>query len=107
MLTLGVTAHQIGQGTLANDQARIAAAVANPDGWLPDAATLDGLLAEVAERRWCERWGHVLTQLEDLCAHGAMGVLAEAALRSPSTRRLRWMQRLERLRSKVADRLPG
>ena len=107
MLTPGVTAHQIGQGTLANDQARIVAAVANPDGWLPDAATLDVLLAEVAERRCFERWGHVLTQLEDLRAHGAMGGSAEAALRSPSTRRLRWMQRLERLRCKLADRLPG
>ena len=86
---------------------RIAAAVANPDGWLPDAATLDVLLAEVAERRCFERWGHVLTQLEGLRAHGAMGESAEAALRSPSTRRLRWMQRLGRLRSKLADRLPG
>ena len=107
MLTPGATAHQIGQGTLANDQVRIAAAVNNPDAWLPDAATLDGLLADVAERRWCERWSHVLTQLDDLCAHGVMGVSPQAALRSPSTRRLRWMQRWDRLQSKVADRLPG
>ena len=107
MLTPGATAHQIGQGTLANDQARIAAAVANPDGWLPDAATLDGLFAEVAEQRWCERWAQVLTQLEDLRVHGAMGLSADAVLRSPSTRRLRWMQRWDRLQSKVANRLPG
>ena len=107
MLTPGATAHQIGQGTLANDQARIVAAVANPDAWLPDAVTLDGLLSEVAERRWCERWSHVLTQLEDLQVHGASGVSIAAALRSPSTRRLRWRQRWDRLQSRVANRLPG
>ncbi len=106
-LTPGVTAHQIGQGTLANDQARVVAAVANPEEWLPDAATLNGLLDEVAELRWCQRWSHVLTQLEDLRAHGAMGVSGDVALRSPSTRRLRWMQRWHRLQGKVANRLPG
>ena len=32
---------------------------------------------------------------------------AIASLRSPSTRHLRWMQRWQRLRSKLVDRLPG
>ena len=107
MLTPGVTAHQIGQGTLANDQARIAAAVANPHAWLPDAATLDALLDEVTELRWCERWNDVLIRLEDLRSHGVMGPSGDAVLRSPSARRLRWMQRWDRLQSKVANRLPG
>ena len=102
-LTPGVTAHQIGQGTLGNDLLRISAAVSSPSQWLPPASMIDDLLAESSESRWCERWRAVLLQLDELVVQGAMGLSQDGALRSPSTRRLRW----DRLRSKVANRLSG
>ena len=100
-LTPGVNAHQIGQGTLTNDLVRISAAVASPNQWLPVPSTIEELLVDSSEARWCERWSAILSQLDDLAAHGAMGVSSAHALRSPSTRRLRW----DRLRDKVANRL--
>jgi hypothetical protein len=107
LLTPGVTAHQIGQGSLQNDLSRIAAAVATPEPWRPPPSVLESLLAEVSEERWLETWQRTLEQLEQLQAHHALGLDPAATLRSPSTRRLRWQQRLDRLRGKVADRLPG
>ncbi|WP_186539314.1 glycosyltransferase [Synechococcus sp. BIOS-E4-1] len=106
-LTPGVTAHQIGQGTLENDLVRISAAVASPKQWLPAASTIEELLAESSEARWCERWRVLLSQLDDLVAHGAIGLSSAHVLRSPSTRRLRWTLRWHRLRDKVANRLSG
>ncbi|WP_114993597.1 glycosyltransferase [Synechococcus sp. UW179A] len=106
-LTPGVTAHQIGQGTLENDLVRISAAVASPQQWLPAAATIEELLAESSEARWCERWRAVLSQLDDLVVHDAIGLSSARLLRSPSTRRLRWTLRWDRLRDKVANRLSG
>ena len=100
-LTPGVNAHQIGQGTLTNDLVRISAAVASPNQWFPVPSTIEELLVDSSEARWCERWRAILSQLDDLAAHGAMGVSSAHALRSPSTRRLRW----DRLRDKVANRL--
>lgn len=106
-LTPGVTAHQIGQGSLQNDLSRIAAAAATPEPWRPQPSVLESLLAEVSEERWLDHWQRTLEQLEQLQAQNALGLDPAAALRSPSTRRLRWEQRLDRLRGKVADRLPG
>ncbi len=107
LLTPGVTAHQIGQGSLQNDLSRIAAAVATPEPWRPQPSVLESLLTEVSEERWLDNWERTLEQLEQLQAQNALGLDPAAALRSPSTRRLRWEQRLDRLRGKVADRLPG
>ena len=106
-LTPGVTAHQIGQGSLDNDLLRISAAAADPESWGPDALTLAALLEDVTEARWLERWRATLSQLESLAEHQALGLDPVASLTSPSTRRLRWTQRGERLRSKVVNRLPG
>ena len=106
-LTPGETAHQIGQGTLENDLLRVSAAVASPGQWLPDPLKLEALLLESSETRWCERWRSLLSQLDALREHSAMGLTSERALRSPSTRRLRWMQRWDRLREKGANRLSG
>jgi len=106
-LTPGETAHQIGQGTLENDLLRVSAAVASPGQWLPDPLKLEALLLESSETCWCERWRSLLSQLDALGEHSAMGLTSERALRSPSTRRLRWMQRWDRLREKGANRLSG
>ena len=106
-LTPGVTAHQIGQGTLENDLVRIRSAVDCPDHWIPAAETLDALLAESSESSWCLRWSRILAQLSDLRAHGALGLTSDSVLSSPSTRRLRWLQRRDRLRAKVVNRLSG
>jgi hypothetical protein len=106
-LTPGVTAHQIGQGTLDNDLVRILSAAQCPHSWLPGAESLEALLVESSEARWCERWGEILAQLNDLILHGAMSQTSDMVLRSPSTRRLRWSQRQDRLRGKVVNRLSG
>ena len=106
-LTPGETAHQIGQGTLENDLMRIAAAVASPGQWRPDSLKIEQLLLDCSEQRWCERWRVVLSQLDELGAEGAMGLGSQRVLRSPSTRRLRWVQRWDRLREKGANRLSG
>ena len=104
-LSPGVTAHQIGQGTLENDLARVSAAVASLHQWRPDPLMIESLLEESSEARWCERWGKVLSQLDDLGAHGALGLASPLVLRSPSTPRLRWAQRWDRLRGKMVNRL--
>ena len=62
-LSPGVTAHQIGQGSLENDLARVSEAVASPQQWRPDPLMIEALLEEYSESRWCERWsgrGHRL-----------------------------------------------
>ena len=107
ILTPGVTAYQIGQATLENDLVRISAAVDSPKQWLPAASTIEELLADSSEARWCERWRVVLSQLDDLVAHGDMGLSSARVLRSPSTRRLRWTLRWHRLCNEVANRLSG
>ena len=106
-LTPGVTAHQIGQGSLDNDLLRISAAAADPESWGLDASSLAVVLENVTEARWLERWRATLSQLEALAERQALGLDPAASLTSPSTRRLRWGQRGERLRSKVVNRLPG
>lgn len=106
-LTPGVTAHQIGQGSLENDVLRISAAVADPQRWGPDAAALDVLLEDVSEAVWLQRWQATLIQLDALAERGALGLNPSGSLTSPSTRRLRWGQRAERLRSRMVNRLPG
>ena len=107
ILTPGVTAHQIGQGTLDNDLVRIVAAAQCPHSWLPGAESLELLFVESSEARWCERWNKILAQLNDLFRHGAMSQTSDMVLHSPSTRRLRWLQRRDRLSSRVANRLSG
>ena len=111
-LTPGENAHQIGQGTLYNDLKRIQSAVHDPLAWLPQPDQLEGLLEQMSEARWLERWGQTLAWMESIgLSSGLTPGLAKdsdtATLRSPSTRRLRWHQRIQTLQSKVVNRLPG
>ncbi len=110
LLSPGDTAHQIGQGTLHNDLQRIQAAVDDPLAWLPQPDQVEGLLEQVSEVRWLERWSQTLAWLDSIGrASGLMPGLAKASdpvLRSPSTRRLRVHQRIQTLRGKVVNRLP-
>lgn len=106
-LTPGVTAHQIGQGSLENDVLRISAAAADPEHWGLEVALLDVLLEDVSETVWLQRWQATLNQLDALAERGALGLNPSGSLTSPSTRRLRWGQRGERLRNKMVNRLPG
>ena len=107
LLTPGQTAHQIGQGSLANDVERIMAAVSNPSGWRPEGSTLNRLLSEVSEERLIDRWRVVLEEIEALQIRRAIGLEAGQGIISPSFRKLRWSQRVNSLRAKVVDRLPG
>jgi glycosyltransferase involved in cell wall biosynthesis len=111
MLSPGETAYQIGQGTLNNDLNRIQAAVEDPLAWLPPQDKLEALLEQVSEVHWLERWGQTLSWIDSIgLAAGLTPGSAKASdlvLRSPSTRRLRWHQRIQTLQRKVVNRLPG
>ena len=92
----GVTAHQIGAGTLAADVERIAAAVADPGPWLPSPRRLEALLEDFSEPRLRERWRQAL---EAINAHLDRLQAGEAPLRAPSLLELRarrWRQRLSK-----------
>ena len=92
----GVTAHQIGAGTLAADVERIAAAVADPAAWLPSPRRLEELLEEFTEPRLRERWRQALTAIN---AHLDRLQAGEPPLQAPSLLQLRaqlWRQRLAR-----------
>ena len=102
----GVTAHQIGAGTLAADVERIAAAVADPAAWLPPPRRLEELLGELSEPRLRERWRRALLAIN---AHLDRLQAGEPPLRAPTLARLRlqlWRQRLsKRLPAGLARRL--
>jgi hypothetical protein len=91
----GVLGHQIGAGTLEHDLERIAAAAADPASWRAEPQALDALLEGCSEGALLERWRRALDQLN---CHWDRVAQASAVLRSPSPRRLRWRQRLERLK---------
>jgi hypothetical protein len=95
----GCLGHQIGCGSLENDVERIVAAAANPAPWRPQPAALAALLEGCGEAALLERWRQALEQLNGHWQRLATGA---AALQSPSPRRLRWQQRLQRL-----QRFPG
>ncbi|MBM5824586.1 MAG: glycosyltransferase family 4 protein [Cyanobacteria bacterium M_surface_10_m2_119] len=102
----GVTAHQIGAGTLAADVERIAAAVADPAAWLPPARRLEELLQELSEPQLRQRWRQAL---EAINAHLDRLQAGEPPLRAPASvalRAQRWRQRLvKRLPAGLARRL--
>jgi glycosyltransferase involved in cell wall biosynthesis len=95
----GCLGHQIGCGSLENDVERIVAAAANPAPWRPQPAALAALLEGCGETALLERWRQALEQLNGHWQRLATGA---AVLQSPSPRRLRWQQRLQRL-----QRFPG
>jgi len=102
----GVTAHQIGAGTLAADVERIAAAVADPAAWLPPARRLEELLQELSEPQLRQRWRQAL---EAINTHLDRLQAGEPPLRAPASVPLRlrlWWQRLsKRLPAGLARRL--
>ena len=107
LLFPGENAHQIGQGTLYNDLQRIQAAVDNPVAWLPTPEQTEALFEQVSEARWLERWAQTLDWIDSLDLAPGLAQTSDSVLRSPSTRRLRWHQRIQALQRKVVDRLPG
>ena len=78
LLDPGRLGHQIGCGTLAADVERIAAAVAEPEGWRADPEALAALLAASGEEALIHRWRQALHCLEQYWLHLAAG---RAALR--------------------------
>ena len=78
LLDPGRLGHQIGCGTLAADVERIAAAVAEPEGWRADPEALAALLTASAEEALIHRWRQALHCLEQYWLHLAAG---RAALR--------------------------
>ncbi|QVL53114.1 MAG: glycosyltransferase [Cyanobium sp. M30B3] len=96
----GVTAHQIGAGTLAVDVERIAAAVADPGPWLPSPRRLEELLADFSEPRLRERWRQALQAIN---AHLDRLQAGEAPLRAPALVQLR----LQLWRQRLSQRLPA
>ncbi len=73
LLDPGRLGHQIGCGTLAADVERIAAAVAEPEGWRAEPEALAALLAASAEEALIQRWSQALHSLEQYWLHLAAG----------------------------------
>jgi len=91
----GLLGHQIGCGSLQADLERITAAVADPAGWQADAGRLDALLLESSEAVLVDRWAAALAAIEE---HWRRLHAGAAPLKAASTWRLRFDQRLVRLR---------
>jgi hypothetical protein len=92
----GRVGHQIGFGSLAADLERITAAVADPQAWRADPASLAGLLHDCSEAELVGRWGRALAAIElhwRLLLDQGMPPLV-----SPAPWRLRLDGRLVRLR---------
>ena len=64
VLTPGLSAHQIGQGLLSHDVARIEAAVQRPADWRPNHQQLVSLLSSFSESALHQRWSETLDSLE-------------------------------------------
>jgi len=91
----GVTAWQIGCGSLANDLKQIAAAVANPAAFKPKQEILAALLLEHSESKVQQRWQLALAAVDqhfDQLQNGAIPLV-----HVPSWR-LRWGRRLSRIK---------
>ena len=85
--------HQIGCGSLTADVERVAAAVADPAAWRPQAEALERLLTTSSEAVLLERWRQALTAID---AHWNRLQAGESPLRSPGRLALRWAQWCER-----------
>jgi glycosyltransferase involved in cell wall biosynthesis len=76
LLDPGRLGHQIGCGTLEADVERIAAAVAEPEGWRAEPEGLAAVLAASAEGALLQRWSLALQSLEESWRHLAAGTAA-------------------------------
>jgi len=101
LLDPGLVGHQLGAGTLDADLERIAAAVADPQAWQPDAAAREALLVSCAEGALLERWR---TALISINAHWNRIQAGATPLASPPCWRLQLLQRLRPIGS-LAGRL--
>jgi hypothetical protein len=91
----GVSAWQIGCGSLANDLEQITAAVANPDAFRPKPELLAALLAAHSESKVQQRWQQALNAVNQ---HWDQLLAGAPALKSVPSWRLRWGRRLSRLK---------
>jgi glycosyltransferase involved in cell wall biosynthesis len=98
LLDPGLLGHQIGCGSLEADVERVAAAVADPAAWQAQPLQLAALLEGSAEPVLLERWRTALTAID---AHWQALASGAAPLASPSPWRLRWGQRLDRVRQRL------
>jgi hypothetical protein len=93
LLDPGVVGHQIGAGTLTGDLQRIAAAVAEPQAWLPPPGRLTPLLESCAEPVLLDRWRGALQAIE---VHWQRLAAGAPPLGSDPIWQLRWSHRLAR-----------
>jgi hypothetical protein len=98
LLDPGRLGHQIGCGSLEADVDRVAAAVADPAAWQAEPSAVAALLEGSAEGVLVERWRTALTAIG---AHWQALAGGAAPLASPSPWRLRWRQRLDRVRQRL------
>ena len=91
--------HQLGCGTLAADLERIAAAVADPEAWLPSPRQLEELLHQGSEAALLERWRQALAAIND---HWNRLLAGEPPLTMTPLWRLRWFQWRARLGRRLA-----
>ena len=94
----GLVGHQIGFGTLSADLERIAAAVAEPQAWLPDHQGLQALLQRFQESAQLAPWQRALAGID---AHWDRLLQGEQPLRVAPAWWSRWQQRREQLRARL------
>ena len=99
-LTPGVTAHQIGCGSLRYDVQRIGEAVETPNRWQASAEELEILMGLSSEDVMKNRWKIVLNQLQFCSEAGGMSPSLEL-LSSKSTWLLQWERVLGDVLSKT------
>ena len=99
LLTPGITAHQIGQGSLENDVRRITAAVADPSAVLPTIDVLDQLLEQSSEPTLLAGWRKVLDDLDQLFPY----LIQPARQAEPDllTSPRKWVSRYEAFRARA------
>ncbi|MFN9692670.1 MAG: glycosyltransferase [Synechococcaceae cyanobacterium] len=90
----GLLGHQIGFGTMAADLDRIAAAVADPQGWRPPAEQLQTLLQRFQESAQLLPWERALSAID---GHWDRLLQGEPPLRLAPAWWIRWRQRREQL----------
>ena len=100
VLTPGFSAHQIGQGLLSQDVARIEAAVQSPGDWRPNHQQLVSLLSSFSESALRQRWDETLKSLD--CWFDQISSQSnEPFLCTPAL----WWQRLRRVLGGLKRRL--
>ena len=105
LLTPGVTAHQIGQGSLANDESRIVSAVEDPSAWRPTFDVLDRLLQQSSELTLLRGWEKVLCDLDQLLP--SLVSLSRQVPPDVLISKRTWALRLDALRARAGQKVRG